>query len=249
MAKADLYKFLLKNDVASRRKCASLIKGGEVTVNNVVVSDPLYKVEPEKDVIRIGKRRIKDDGGINKEYVYYLLNKPVDCLSTVTDTHGRKTVMDLVKDKERIYPVGRLDKDTEGLLILTNNGDLTYRLTHPKFEIDKVYEALIKPVISGRDIGKLKRGVSLEDGPRVSGEARLVKVYKKADEARVEITIHQGIKRQIRRMFSALGYRVLALKRLRLGGLTLGSLKKGEARKLSKKEVDSLKKLVGMKDD
>ncbi|MCK4519441.1 MAG: rRNA pseudouridine synthase, partial [Candidatus Omnitrophica bacterium] len=217
--------------------------------NSTVISDPLYKVELQKDIIKVGKKRIKDDGGINKEYVYYLLNKPSDYLSTVTDTHGRKTVMDLVKDEERIYPVGRLDKDTEGLLILTNDGSLTYRLTHPKFEIDKVYEALVKPVISNKDIEKLKKGVSLEDGPRVSGEARLVKVYKKVDEARVEIVIHQGIKRQIRRMFFALGYRVLALKRLRLGGLTLGSLKKGEARKLSKKEVNSLKKLVGMKDD
>lgn len=240
---------LILSEIASRRECTQVIKNGQVKVNNKTIKDPLYSVDCTRDFVTINDERIDAKKILKKDCVYYLLNKPQGYICTVKDTHKRKTVLDLVKDKRRIYPVGRLDKDTVGLLILTNDGNLTYRLTHPKFEINKTYETLITPRITEVDIKKLEKGVYIDKGVKVSAKVRVIKVDKGLNQTKLELIIHQGIKRQIRRMFSVLGYEVVHLVRTRIGMLEIGNLKKGKVRKLSDREVNSLKKLVGTKYD
>lgn len=250
MAGLPLYKVLVLSKISSRRKCTQAIKEGQVKVDERIIKDPLFLVDCKKDSVSIKGRRLDIKEIFKKKFVYYLLNKPQGYICTVKDTHNRKTVLELIKKEDkRIYPVGRLDKDTEGLLILTNDGNLTYRLIHPKFEIDKTYETLIAPRITKVAIKKLEKGVIIDKGIRVSAKVRLIKDYKKKNQTKLEVIIHQGIKRQIRRMFVSLGYEVNRLVRTRLGTLELGDLKKGKARQLSYDEINSLKKLVGVKYD
>ncbi len=230
-----LSKLLAAAGVASRRKAADLVKAGRVCVNGEVVLQPGTQVDPEHaevtvdgTPVRIGSR------------TYLLMNKPRGPISAVTDWRGRKTVVELLGDtEERLYPVGRLDADTEGLLLLTNDGDLAYLLTHPKHEIDKVYEAEVEGVPSRSTLRRLERGVVLEDGPTAPAKARLL--WQGKDRSRVELTIHEGRKRQVKRMLKAVGHRVLALRRTRVGPLTLGDLKPGEWRRLTEKEIAALR--------
>ncbi len=230
----DLLGVLIEAGIGSRRKIAAAIMQGRVTVNGEVVSDLRYPVDRKKDRISIDGEEVV----LKKEQpVYLVLNKPKGVLSTVKDERGRKTVLDFVPDKYRglrLYPAGRLDKDTTGLLLLTNDGELTHRLTHPGFEHEKEYWIHINGVLKPEEIKKLEKGIKLEDGMTSSAK------IKKLDDSKIfnySITIHEGRKRQVCRMFSALGYRTLALKRVRIANLTLGDLREGEVREIAGGEV------------
>lgn len=233
-----LQKIIANSGYCSRRKAEELISKGHVRVNGKVITELGTKINTS-DAVEIDGFALKEE---NK--VYVLLNKPRGVVSTSSDDKHRKTVVDLVDIKERIYPVGRLDYDTTGVLILTNDGELTNLLTHPKNEIDKVYVAKINGIPNGEQIKSLENGISI-DGVKTS-KAR-VKVRKKDHEKRtsiIELTIHEGKNHQVKRMFEALGYDTLKLKRERLAFLDVKSLKSGEFRYLSAKEV---KKLYSLK--
>ena len=233
-----LQKVLAHAGVASRRHCEELIAQGKVQVNGQVVREQGIKVDPLKDKIVVNGQQIKLE-----QHVYLLLYKPTGVITSVTDPQGRRVVIDLLKGiKERVYPVGRLDYDTSGLLLLTNDGELANRLAHPSYEIDKVYRAWVKGIPSPEKVRKLATGIRLEDGMTSPGQSKLLKTESSSQRALVELTIHEGRNRQVRRMCEAIGHPVLTLERIRLGFLTLDGLKPGEFRKLTQEEVESLKR-------
>lgn len=239
-----LQKFLARAGIASRRGAEKLITEGKIRVNGVVITELGTKVNPDKDKIAYLGKTIK----VEEKKVYYILNKPRGYISSVKDEHNRKTVVEILSDvAERIYPIGRLDYNTEGLLLLTNDGDFMNRLLHPKYEIDKTYVAKIDGLITVEDLQKLVHGVHLDDGKTAPAEVYLDDLDKRAKTSRVEITIHEGRNRQVRRMFKALGYEVKTLKRIAFAGLTLRGLKRGEYRELTRDELKSLRKLMGDK--
>jgi len=232
-----LQKVLAHAGVASRRHCEELIVQGRVQVNGKVVRELGVKVNPDTDQIRVDGRLVKLE-----RHVYLLLNKPAGVITSVRDPQGRRVVTDLLKGvKERVYPVGRLDYDTSGLLLLTNDGELANQLAHPSYEIDKVYRAWVKGVPSPTQIKRLASGILLEDGMTAPGQARLLKTAAIGDKALLELTIHEGRNRQVRRMCEAIGHPVIALERVRLGFLTLEGLQPGEYRPLTTAEVARLK--------
>ncbi|CAI8850631.1 Ribosomal large subunit pseudouridine synthase B [Brevibacillus sp. IT-7CA2] len=233
-----LQKVLAHAGVASRRHCEELIAQGKVQVNGQVVREQGIKVDPLKDKIVVNGQQVKLE-----QHVYLLLYKPTGVITSVTDPRGRRVVIDLLKGiKERVYPVGRLDYDTSGLLLLTNDGELANRLAHPSYEIDKVYRAWVKGIPSQEKVRKLATGIRLEDGMTSPGQSKLLKTESSSQKALVELTIHEGRNRQVRRMCEAIGHPVLTLERIRLGFLTLIGLKPGEFRKLTHEEVESLKR-------
>ena len=237
MKEDNLLRVLIEAGVGSRRKLAAAIMKGRVTLNGSVVSDLRYPVDISKDAITLDDEAI---GMAKKELVYLMINKPAGVLSTVRDERGRKTVADLIPEKYRhlrLYPAGRLDKDTTGLILLTNDGALTNRITHPRYGSEKEYFIQIDGLLKEDDINRLEQGIEIE-----GNKTSLAKV-KKLDNTppyNYSITIHEGRKRQVRRMFLALGYRTLALKRVRTGNLTLGNLKEGEVKELNNREVKLL---------
>lgn len=232
-----LQKVMAQAGVASRRKSEELIAKGKVKVNGQVITEPGCKVDPAKDTIEVDGRLIR-----REKHAYYLLYKPVGYITSMDDQFDRPIVLDLMKGvPERLHSVGRLDYDTEGLLLLTNDGGLTYTLTHPSHQVEKTYLAKVKGFVSNDALRKLEEGVMLEDGKTAPAKARLRS--GKRDYSIVEITIHEGRNRQVRRMFDQVGYPVLKLKRVQLGPLTLGALKPGEFRPLSRKEVSLLKRI------
>ncbi len=226
-----LQKFISDAGVTSRRKAEELIVSGRVKVNGTV-AEIGCKVDELKDIVEVDGKKIT----LNEKNVYILLNKPVGYLSSVTDDRGRKTVVELVGIKERIFPVGRLDYDTEGLLILTNDGDFTYKVTHPKFEINKTYIATLDKKAEWDKIKILNEGVEIEDYVGKANELSVINEEKNE----VLITISQGKNRQVRKMFEKTGYTVKKLRRIRIGGLMLGNLPKGQWRELSKKEAEKI---------
>ncbi|WP_429840967.1 pseudouridine synthase [Brevibacillus sp. FIR094] len=233
-----LQKVLAHAGVASRRHCEELIAQGKVQVNGQVVREQGIKVDPLKDKIVVNGQQVKLE-----QHVYLLLYKPTGVITSVTDPRGRRVVIDLLKGiKERVYPVGRLDYDTSGLLLLTNDGELANRLAHPSYEIDKVYRAWVKGIPSQDEVRKLATGIRLEDGMTSPGQSKLLKTESSSQRALVELTIHEGRNRQVRRMCEAIGHPVLTLERIRLGFLTLDGLKPGEFRKLTQEEVECLKR-------
>lgn len=237
-----LSKLIAAAGVASRRRASELIRSGRVCVDGQVVFEPGAKVDP-------GRSRIEVDGAPVRPPPkrYILLNKPRGPLSTVRDSRGRTTVLDLLPDfGERLYPAGRLDADTEGLLLLTNDGDLTYRLTHPRYGIEKAYEAKVKGRPSPAVCARLERGMALEEGP--TGPARTRVLRAEANASVVEITVHAGRKRMVRRMLAAVGHPAMALRRTRLGPLELGALRPGEWRELTEEEVAALRAATGTED-
>jgi pseudouridine synthase len=232
-----LQKYLAHAGIGSRRKCEELIIQGKVTVNDEVVTLGT-KIDPAQDIVKINGKVITK----KEAKIYLMLNKPAGYVTTAKDNYGRFTVLDLVKDvKARIYPVGRLDYETEGLLLLTNDGQLAYRLTHPKYEITKVYQALVKGVPKETELNKLREGIILEDG--LTAPAGVQALTKLKDQALIEISIHEGRNRQVRRMFEAIGHPVLKLKRIKMGPLSI-DIPVGEYRFLTEKEIQALKKHI-----
>ncbi len=233
-----LNKFLAKAGVIARRKCEQYIFSGMVYVNGKKIVNPSYKVDEKKDEVFLNNKRIV----LKKKYRYIVLNKPQNCVTTLNDEKGRNKVIDYVDVKERLYPVGRLDIDTTGVLLLTNDGEIAYRLSHPKFEVKKEYIAVIDKRISENIIEKIEKGVAIGKDEVVNGEIEIINNKSKGSE--VKIIIHCGRKRQIKRMFNVLGYKVLELDRTSFAGIKKGSINPGEWRELSNEEIDSLKKVI-----
>ena len=230
-----LQKIISSSGYCSRRKAEELINKGKVKVNGNIVTEMGYKAN-YNDYIEV------EGNPINKmeDKVYYILNKPRGVVTTSNDDKGRKTVVDLIKTNKRIYPIGRLDYDTTGLLILTNDGELTNYLTHPKNNIEKVYVAKIKGLITKEDINKLCKGVLIDGKKTSKGKAKIIKIDKKTNSSVVELIIHEGKNHQVKNMFKQIGYEVLKLKRESVAFLTLDGLKSGEYRQLTIKEVKLL---------
>lgn len=232
-----LQKVMARRGVASRRKCEELIQAGRVTVNGKIVRELGAKVSAG-DRISVDGWEFKEDA----PRVYILLNKPKGYVTTASDPEGRKTVLDLLSGiQDRVFPVGRLDYDTEGLLLLTNDGELSFALTHPKYGVDKTYTARVWGVPSESKLQELSRGIMLEDG--ITAPAK-VKLLSRGRQSEVQISIHQGKKRQVRRMLQAVGHRVVSLRRIRFGPLNLGGLPLGSFRHLTRQEVAALKAAV-----
>ena len=218
-----------------------MIAGGRVSVNGEIVTQLGTKADPDKDAIAVDGKRI----AAAAEKVYILLNKPIGYTSTRSDPHAEKTVLDLIKGvKAFLYPVGRLDVDSAGLLILTNDGDFTKLLTHPSHEIEKTYVAVVRGRIRASKLTELERGIELDDGVTAPACTRLISYSQDSNMSSVEIVIHEGRKRQVRRMFDAVGHRVEKLTRTHVGNLDLRGVREGEFRHLTKKEVSELKKLA-----
>jgi len=233
-----LQKYLADAGVASRRASEKIIAEGRVSVNGEIVREMGVQVDENYDEITVDGERVKNT--VKKEYI--MLNKPVGFITTVSDDKGRPTVMEHVSDiNARIYPVGRLDYDTEGLLLLTNDGDLTYRITHPKHDIKKTYVAEVTGDVSMDTILQLCRGVVVDGQKTSPAEVEVVGATQYG--TKIEITIHEGRNRQVRKMFEALGCIVKKLRRTHEAGLTLGHLPLGKWRKLSESEVNMLKKI------
>lgn len=233
-----LQKFLADAGIASRRKAEELIVAGSIKVNGVVVKELGTKVDPANDEIEFKNKKIE----VEKKLVYIMLHKPEGYVTTVREQFGRPAVLDLVKGiNERIFPVGRLDYDTSGLLILTNDGDLTYRLTHPNHAVSKTYEAKLFGTPSETDCQKFRYGVMI-DGIKVM-PAKLTVIDKSEKYSIVHIVITEGRNRQVRKMCESIKHPVSQLKRIATGELFLGDLKKGEYRHLTEKEVTYLKSL------
>ena len=226
-----LQKVIAASGVASRRKAEELIKDGKVKVNGKVITELGTKVD-SKDTIEVNNKIIEKE---LKEY--YLLNKPRGVITSTSDDKGRKTVIDLIDTTARIYPVGRLDYDTTGALLLTNDGDFANILTHPKNSIDKVYLAKLNGIIKGEHINKLKDGVILDNVLVKPSRVKLKKVDATKNTSMVEITIHEGKNHEVKRLFESVGFLVDKLTRERIGIFNLEGLKSGEYRKLTTKEV------------
>jgi len=236
-----LNKFLAHSGVCSRREADRLIEEGRVRINGRVADELGLKIDPARDKVDVGGRGVR---GVDDRPVYILLFKPAGRVVTVKDPFGRPTVMDLLpKLHARVYPVGRLDAESEGALLLTNDGDMAFRLRHPKHEIGKVYEVRVDGEPSGEDLDKLRKGVFVEG--RRTAPARIQVLRGGPRRTSLRIEIHEGRKREIRKMFEALGYEVTDLLRVRFAGLTLEGLRPGQWRYLKKAEVDNLRKLTG----
>ncbi len=233
-----LHKFLALCGVASLRAAEKLVAAGRVTVNGSVVSNVRRGIDPKTDDIRVDGKRVEPE-----KKVYMMLNKPTGYLTTMKDPQGRKSVSELVAGvPQRVFPVGRLDKDTHGLLLMTNDGEVTYHLTHPKFEISKTYHAVVKGIVSEDALDKLSSGVQLSDGVTSPAQVRLLSHH--GNESVIEISIAEGKKRQVRRMCSAVGHEVVELERVAMGGLVLDDLPPGTWRYLSPEEISQLRQLA-----
>jgi 23S rRNA pseudouridine2605 synthase len=235
--KMRLNKYISHSGYTSRRKADDLIFQGKVKVNNKVEKNPGYRVDVDKDVVTVEGKELKQDNKL----IYIMLNKPTDVITSVDDQFDRKTVVDLVKIDERVYPVGRLDYDSSGLILLTNDGDLTYKLTHPKHEIFKKYFVKVNKFLSDKEIYTLKKGVVI-DG-YMTNNSKIEVISKNRGHTNMYVSIDEGRNRQIRKMFKTQGADVLTLKRISIGNLTLGNLKEGNWRYLTKHEINYLKSL------
>lgn len=232
-----LQKYLAEAEVASRRKSEEIILSGRVRVNGKTVTELGTKVESDMDIVEVDGKKVQ----IEEKNVYIMLNKPVGCVTTVKDQFDRKSVMDYVKDiNYRIYPVGRLDYDTSGLILLTNDGELTYKLTHPKHNIDKTYIAQVDREPSEADLKRFREGLEIEG--KMTARAKIA-ILKRGKLTTLEITIHEGRNRQVRKMCEAIGCNVIKLKRISEGKLKIGELKTGEYRYLNNEEIEYLKNL------
>lgn len=239
--KIQLNKYIALCGISSRRKANLYILDRRVKLNGIVVNKLGQKVDIDKDEIYLDDKLLEIPS-----FVYVLLNKPAGVITSAVDKRGRKTVMDIVDSRVRVFPVGRLDMDTEGVLLLTNDGDLGYRLAHPKFEIDKIYFVRVRGKVTDKTIAFLKNGVEIDPDVVVCGDAKILK-YTKDGNTEIEIKIHQGKKRQIKRMMKKSGHPVIYLNRKVFAGLTAEGVKTGAWRYLTSEEVDFLYSMVGLK--
>ena len=235
-----LQKYLARSGVASRRAADQLIAAGRVRVNGVLVGQVGPSIEPEVDRVEVDGRAIQPP----PTHVYLALNKPPGVVTTTADPWGRRTVLDLVPDLGRIYPVGRLDASSEGLLFLTNDGELANRLMHPRYGCEKEYHALVHGTITPAAIAQLRSGIELDDGRTAPARVELGE-RDDADRQWVRVTLHEGRKRQVRRMLAAVGVSVERLRRVRIGPLELGDLPRGRSRPLARSEVAELRAACG----
>ncbi|MGC8787206.1 MAG: pseudouridine synthase [Anaerolineae bacterium] len=235
-----LHKVLARAGVASRRKCEELIVAGRVRVNGEVVSTLGSKVDPERDRIEVDGKSII----LPHKHVYLMLNKPAGYVCTAYDPQGRPTIMDLIPQDKRLYPVGRLDMDSEGLVLLTDDGDLTHRLTHPSHEHEKEYYVLVEGHPEPQILQRLREGIALDDG--FTWPADVTVLGRDSGGTWLRFVIHEGRKRQLRRMCRAVGYPVRRLIRVRIGPLRLGNLPSGQYRPLTEEECTLLKQTAGL---
>ncbi|MBP3801178.1 MAG: rRNA pseudouridine synthase [Clostridia bacterium] len=235
-----LQKFLAESGIASRRKCEELILAGKINVNGENITQLGTKIDPYKDKVTYNGKIVEN----KEEKVYILLNKPIGYVTTANDQFDRDTVLDLIKIKERVVPCGRLDMYTSGALILTNDGEFVYKITHPKHEITKTYTVTLKGIVSDEEVERLRAGVEIDDnGKNYKTHEAKVKILKTDLEkniSRLEITIHEGKNRQVRKMCEAIDKKVLALHRSKIGNLTVKDLKLGTWRYLKKFEIEKL---------
>lgn len=237
MEEIRLQKYLADCGIASRRKSEELIKQGQVKVNGKTITELGTKVIPNKDIVEYNGKKIE----LKKEYVYILLNKPIGYVTTVKDQFNRDSVLDLVKINKRLVPVGRLDMYTSGALILTNDGDFVYKVTHPKHEIEKTYTVTIIGIVKKEEVEKLKKGVEIEDYITKPAKVKILKIDEEKNQSRLEITIHEGKNRQVRKMCEAIGHKVLALHRSKIAGIDVKDIPLGKWRYLNSKEVNKIK--------
>ena len=233
-----LQKYLANCGVASRRKCEEYILQGKVKVNGTTITELGTKINPENDIVEFENKPVK----ANSKHVYILLNKPIGYVTTADDQFGRDTVLDLVKVRERIVPVGRLDMYTSGALILTNDGDFVYKIIHPKHEIEKTYTVTVKGIVQNSEVEQLRQGVQIENYITKPAKVKILKTDAEKDISRLEITIHEGKNRQVRRMCEAVGRKVLALHRSKIGNIGVKDLELGKWRFLNSREVEQLMK-------
>lgn len=231
-----LQKYLANNGIAARRKCEEYILERRVKVNGNIVTELGTKIDPDKDTIEFDNKKVEKV----EEHVYILLNKPIGYVTTTKDQFNRPTVLDLVKVKEKILPVGRLDMYTSGALLLTNDSEFINKITHPSNEINKTYTVTVKGIVTNEDIEKLKNGVKIDDYISGKAQAKILKTDEEKQISRVQITIHEGKNREVRKMCEAIGKKVLALHRRKIENLDVKKLEIGSWRYLSKKEVQEL---------
>lgn len=234
-----LQKFLANAGIASRRKCEKLILEGKIFVNGKAVIELGTKINPNVDKVEYCGKQVT----LPNKYVYILLNKPIGYVTTAKDQFNRDSVLDLVNVKERVVPVGRLDMYTSGALILTNDGEFVYKVTHPKHEITKTYTVTLSGIVTKETVQKLRDGVKIEEEETYKTKPAKVKILKTDEEkniSRLEITIHEGKNRQVRKMCEAVGYKVTALHRCKIGGIGVKDLKLGTWRYLKQEEVNSI---------
>lgn len=240
-----LQKFMAEQGVASRRKSEDLIRAGKVKVNGHVAEIGM-KINPRKDLVTVGKQKLTNVK--NRKMVYIMLNKPRGYVTTVSDELGRKTVMDLLPDFGcRIYPVGRLDKDSEGLLLLTNDGSFTNCMTHPSHEYAKVYRVTVRPAVNDEILFNLRNGIEI-DG-RKTAPCEVTVLTEEENRVVLEFILHEGRNRQIRKMCESQGLEVARLKRISIGPIKLGMLKQGDYRELSEQDVKKLLRSAGHKEN
>ncbi len=237
MEEIRLQKYLAEAGIASRRKCEEYITDGRIKVNGKIINELGTKVNPEKDEIYFDDKKIEN----KEELVYILLNKPIGYVTTAKDQFNRDTVMNLIKIKERVVPVGRLDMYTSGALLLSNDGNFVYKITHPKHEINKTYTVTLKGIVTKEDVEKLEKGVDIGGYTTKPAKVKILKTDIEKNISRLEITIHEGKNRQVRKMCEAIGKKVQALHRTKIGNISVKTLKIGQWRYLTKKEIEELK--------
>ncbi len=231
-----LNRYLAWCGLASRRKCEALIRAGRVTIDGQIATSLSTNIDEQKQIVTVDGRRIQPP----KKFVYIVMNKPAGYVTTAQDELGRKTVMELLPKQIRVFPVGRLDKNTRGVLLFTNDGVLAFQLLHPRFDVDKIYQAEIDKPISDDHVRQLQTGVQLQDGMTHPCQVKLLTRARTC----LQLTLHEGRKRQVRRMLQALGYQVVSLIRTQFASIQIGDLKSGHWRYLTDEEVNALKKLV-----
>lgn len=234
--KIRLQKYLAECGIASRRKAEELILQGKIKVNRKIVTELGTKIIPQIDKVFYNDKEIHRQ----EELIYILLNKPIGYITTVKDQFNRDSVLDLIKTNKRLVPVGRLDMYTSGALILTNDGDFIYKVTHPKHEIEKTYTVTIKGIIKKEEVEKLRKGVKIEDYITKPAKVKILKTDEEKNSSRLEIIIHEGKNRQVRKMCEAIGHKVLALHRSKIAGIGVKDIPLGKWRYLNSKEVQRI---------
>ena len=237
MEEIRLQKFMADCGIASRRKCEEYIVSGQVKVNGIV-AELGTKINPKQDVVEYKGKKVKY---LNIDKIYILLNKPIGYVTTVNDQFSRQTVLDLVKEiNTRVVPVGRLDMYTSGALILTNDGEFVYKVTHPKYEIEKTYVATITGIIQKKEVEELRKGVDIGGYITKPAKVKIIKIDEEKNISRIEIVIHEGKNREVRKMCEKIGHKVRALHRSKIGKIDVKDLKIGSWRYLSKNEIEFL---------